>query len=733
MKLTKLVLLIFMVILLSANKIFSQGYYKDIFMDGGVDLISRQSLAAREYLNLSMEFIATEDAARQNSLMVSNLDDENGVLLYPDGAPRFRVIYTNGAKCLDCGGLHAPSLGETGKDRIRQFFANGGSYTGSCSGAILASSVRYGIWPGYTTQTGLNTSTLTGHFITPDSPLLNYFDFGNDGYIANITHGGGMYADEKKSYPPETEALLRYDYPAISGMHNKISCWAYKKVDHSGRIVVIGSHPEFDFSGEGLELMAAILQYAIDGFGMPQLKSTLANGELRIMDKNTSDNAPAFTKIGDRQCHHFMVRILPGDDSLKVSLDGNDNQPFNLYIKKDGFAFRNNADYADTSTASDKMMMVSGLTPGDYYIGVECDTSVMATYSGWGYSYSGNLAVLNGADYSILAEWKDPNAWPKNVHFSRKFLKAGSDSIIVSTDLYNPFAHDVNLILQITSSDSVEVETFPLFDDGLHHDSLAGDGFYCGQLGPLSFEKNFSSTLIVEDISGGYQNNFPCNGYFTTIGPLTLDHYEITSGDTIPNPGNGLNFQFTLKNEGMVSSALNVSSKFVLLDTFSSTINPQNIMYYGDIQPNETMLGDKNQFISIKANSPANTYTRFRLDIFSDERLFWSDTFSVFIQQDPAALTADAGTIISSFALYQNYPNPFNPQTQITFTLPKTDKVILEVYNTLGQKIESLLNRKMPAGSHEVQFKPQNLPSGIYFYRITAGEYQQVRKMVFLK
>jgi len=83
--------------------------------------------------------------------------------------------------------------------------------------------------------------------------------------------------------------------------------------------------------------------------------------------------------------------------------------------------------------------------------------------------------------------------------------------------------------------------------------------------------------------------------------------------------------------------------------------------------------------------------------------------------------------------LFQNYPNPFNPSTHITFTIPEHKHVTLEVYNPLGQKIETLLNKSMVAGNHQIEFKADNLPSGIYFYRIEAGEFQQVKKMVLLK
>ncbi len=87
----------------------------------------------------------------------------------------------------------------------------------------------------------------------------------------------------------------------------------------------------------------------------------------------------------------------------------------------------------------------------------------------------------------------------------------------------------------------------------------------------------------------------------------------------------------------------------------------------------------------------------------------------------------------SNFTLHQNYPNPFNPTTQISFALPKTENVIIEVYNTLGQRIETLLNTQLQAGNHEVEFNAQNLSSGIYFYRIEAGEFQDVKKMILIK
>jgi hypothetical protein len=96
-------------------------------------------------------------------------------------------------------------------------------------------------------------------------------------------------------------------------------------------------------------------------------------------------------------------------------------------------------------------------------------------------------------------------------------------------------------------------------------------------------------------------------------------------------------------------------------------------------------------------------------------------------------LTENKGNRITSFELKQNYPNPFNPTTTMRYDLPKAQFVTIGIYNTLGQKLETLLNKRMPAGNHEIQFNGQHLPSGVYLYRIEAGEWQEVKKMVLLK
>jgi len=95
---------------------------------------------------------------------------------------------------------------------------------------------------------------------------------------------------------------------------------------------------------------------------------------------------------------------------------------------------------------------------------------------------------------------------------------------------------------------------------------------------------------------------------------------------------------------------------------------------------------------------------------------------------------ASTGDIPKKFALEQNYPNPFNPSTAIRFDLPVSTPVSMTVYDALGRKVAQLINGdRMQAGTHEVEFNPQDLASGLYFYRIQAGSYSAVRKLVLLR
>ncbi|MDG5766278.1 T9SS type A sorting domain-containing protein [Balneolales bacterium ANBcel1] len=99
-----------------------------------------------------------------------------------------------------------------------------------------------------------------------------------------------------------------------------------------------------------------------------------------------------------------------------------------------------------------------------------------------------------------------------------------------------------------------------------------------------------------------------------------------------------------------------------------------------------------------------------------------TSTFNDGITEVPVSLT-----------LYQNYPNPFNPSTQIRFAVPEAQNVVVDVYDMLGRKVETLLNQQVSAGAHSVTFDAAGFSSGMYLYTVTAGSQVATGKMMLIK
>jgi hypothetical protein len=92
-----------------------------------------------------------------------------------------------------------------------------------------------------------------------------------------------------------------------------------------------------------------------------------------------------------------------------------------------------------------------------------------------------------------------------------------------------------------------------------------------------------------------------------------------------------------------------------------------------------------------------------------------------------------SATIPDAFSLSQNYPNPFNPATKIKFTIPKESKVRLYVYDVLGKTVADVVNENLIAGVYEIQFDASMLSTGIYFYKLEADGFTDVKKMMVIK
>lgn len=125
---------------------------------------------------------------------------------------------------------------------------------------------------------------------------------------------------------------------------------------------------------------------------------------------------------------------------------------------------------------------------------------------------------------------------------------------------------------------------------------------------------------------------------------------------------------------------------------------------------------------------------------FGDTTLSSAGFEDIFIAKLGAGVTGieEEFALPRSFNLSQNYPNPFNPSTTIRYDLSKTSKVILKIYNILGQQVRTLVNERQPAGEKSVEWVGRDrfgelVGSGIYIYQIKAGNFLMSRKMVLLR
>ena len=166
------------------------------------------------------------------------------------------------------------------------------------------------------------------------------------------------------------------------------------------------------------------------------------------------------------------------------------------------------------------------------------------------------------------------------------------------------------------------------------------------------------------------------------------------------------------------------------------------------VQAYKDSLAAEDETINISETSENSgvVYERWSFENLQAERLnqaiktedrfidSWIDRFITFENSVITNLDSQQLDVMPVGAeLSQNYPNPFNPSTKIDFTLPQTTDVTLRVYNVLGQQVKTLVNERMSAGSHSARFDATGLSSGMYFYRLQAGDFTAQKQMMLIK
>ena len=183
--------------------------------------------------------------------------------------------------------------------------------------------------------------------------------------------------------------------------------------------------------------------------------------------------------------------------------------------------------------------------------------------------------------------------------------------------------------------------------------------------------------------------------------------------------------QWTAANTGLASTYINALA-VVGTDVFAGFTGGEGLCKTSNDGELWTLAGTglgPDREIRTIAAGPTHLYAGTR------GRGVWRRPLSEIVTSSPATLSA----VPAAYALEQNYPNPFNPTTVVRYQLPEANSVKIDVLDLLGREQAVLVDEWRSAGSHDVEFDATGLSTGVYFYRLTAGDYTQTRRMILLR
>jgi hypothetical protein len=258
-------------------------------------------------------------------------------------------------------------------------------------------------------------------------------------------------------------------------------------------------------------------------------------------------------------------------------------------------------------------------------------------------------------------------------------------------------------------NDYGDLGKYQLFDSLETNDKLYGFTYYFGVKNIVG--KPDTIDLVVRAVDD--QNN---------DAPGTLLKKKSVATDMIDTTGDGSNtFRFI--------SPVKVSGPAFIGFEWGATVNDTLALYADEDGEGDNANRAWEKFDDGSYNDFGTVLNPdYSWDLNSD---LWIE--ALYIEAQEVGIEDSKQAIPEKYRISQNYPNPFNPTTRLKLAIPEKAKVKLTVYNLLGQKVATIFDGMMNAGNHELTFNAKNLSSGIYFYKIRANDYTDVKKMTILK
>jgi len=362
-----------------------------------------------------------------------------------------------------------------------------------------------------------------------------------------------------------------------------------------------------------------------------------------------------------------------------------------------------------------------------------------------GYEGNGGLLVTNGGD--VLSS---------NATISEKQTGIGSAQVDGTNSrwtipgLLNMSNAGGVAFLRVLNGGIVDIGTLSM---GLNATAdVTGGSIIIGAIGPITVSSP-QSTLIDEATGGG--EAYVDSLYLAQGAILLADAVIFEEGGYLGGDGT---FPFDVINSGGINPGNTVGSSgiFTVDANYTQLTTGTLFIELGGLNPGEGY----DQLIvtgiaQLSGKLDVSTFNNFQPEVGQVYEIITANTvtgtfeqivshgglgFDVNYNSNNVSITItspldveDEDLIPTDYVLYQNYPNPFNPTTKIQYGIPNSGPVTLQVYNLLGEVVTTLVNEQQPAGNYEVSFDAANLSSGIYLYKIQAGDYSDVKKMILLR
>jgi hypothetical protein len=532
----------------------------------------------------------------------------------------------------------------------------------------------------------------------------------------------------------------------FTSFDQKGAFWLQSKQQVEGR----KSYTEAKPINTSLEGPIGIATGDLDEDGLPDVVVTDFTGNITSWYKNDTDREISFVKQNPvitnavTQPDHMVYTDLNGDEIEDLLVGSSSSTELSFFIRGENGTFGEKQMISNTAGTIEEVKVADLDGDGfpDVIVASSTDPNVSVYMNSGTGSFGTGMVLTNEADPRDLAladidEDGDMDLFVPDFGGGGilRFINSGDGTFSLEAERYVDWATEI-VELEMGSLTSQIGERVDMIISDLTRGTELYKGFQSfGSATKLS--ENATSNILLRDLT--FDNSYdavyttdetPKVGWFrkpgnnSNVAPFTInepgsapvslatgdidsdgieDFIYSTSDNQIYWQNNFANFDFS--NEGNFSEQKNITGETSGLNNPGAII-PADLDDDGDIDILVASTGS-NEILWLK-----------NLDIES------SDTGTSIVDEE---------AIPQTFSLLQNYPNPFNPSTVISFNLPQSHLVTLKVYNFIGQEVASLAENTFTAGSHSLQFQANNLASGVYFYRLTAGGQSITKKMLLIK